>query len=224
MTTVTWEPERLELSRLRDRSEVDLVTRVHARVAAQIGARLDAAAPGAIRLLLAEHVPAALELERVALSRADRIRLQEAVFAETAGYGPIQDLVTDDSITEIMVNGDRDVWVERDGRLYLTDVRFADASHVLRTIQRVVAPLGRRIDESSPMVDARLADGSRVNAIIPPLSLVGPVLTIRKFRRVPLSPDELLRHSSITPDALQFLRACVRGRLNIIVAGGSGAG
>src|SRR5438128_203507 len=123
-----------------------------------------------------------------------------------------------------MVNGAHQVWIEREGKLYLTDITFADADHVVRVIQRIIAPLGRRCDDSSPMVDARLPDGSRVNAIIPPLSLVGPVLTVRKFRRVPLSPDELLRNSSITPEALQFLRACVRGRLNIIVAGGSGAG
>ncbi|HEV8229870.1 MAG TPA: CpaF family protein [Candidatus Limnocylindria bacterium] len=221
---VDWEPASLEISRLRDRSEVELVTRVHARVAAQIGDQIGDASSGAIRLLLAEHVPAALEQERVVLSRADRIRLQEAVFAETAGYGPIHDLLLDDSVSEVMVNGDRDVWVERDGRLYLTDVRFADSAHVLRIIQRVVAPLGRRIDESSPMVDARLPDGSRVNAIIPPLSLIGPVLTIRKFRAVALTPDALVAAGSITPEALRFLRTCVLGRLNVVVAGGSGAG
>jgi pilus assembly protein CpaF len=104
------------------------------------------------------------------------------VLAEIVGYGPIQDLVLDDTVSEIMVNGPRQVWIEREGKLFLTDVAFADADHILRIIQRIVAPLGRRCDESSPMVDARLPDGSRVNAIIPPLSLVGPTLTIRKFR------------------------------------------
>jgi pilus assembly protein CpaF len=217
-------PGTVQLSRLRDRGEVELVMRIHARVAALIGGRLETAAPEAIRLLLAEHVPAALDEERLLLSRADRIRLQEAVYAETAGYGPIDDLLRDETVTEIMVNGPRDVWVEREGRLYLTDITFADGDHVLRLIQRIVAAVGRRCDESSPMVDARLPDGSRVNAIIPPLSLVGPVLTIRKFRSVVLAPTDLLARGSITPEALELLRRCVLGRLNIVVAGGSGSG
>jgi pilus assembly protein CpaF len=123
-----------------------------------------------------------------------------------------------------MVNGPRQVWIEREGKLYLTDIVFANTDHVIRVIQRIVAPLGRRCDESSPMVDARLPDGSRVNAIIPPLSLIGPTLTIRKFRRSPLGPADLIRNSTITTNALQFLRACVQGRLNIVVAGGTGAG
>ncbi|TMK34523.1 MAG: CpaF family protein [Actinobacteria bacterium] len=217
-------PSTVRLSRLRDREEVELVTRIHARVAAIIGARLEAAGPEAIRLLLSEHVPAALDEERLLLSRADRIRLQEAVFAETAGYGPIDDLLRDETVTEIMVNGSRDVWVERDGRLYLTDIAFADGDHVLRLIQRIVAAVGRRCDESSPMVDARLPDGSRVNAIIPPLSLAGPVLTIRKFRAVILTPEQILERGSVTAEALAFLRDCVLGRLNVVVAGASGTG
>ena len=217
-------PSTVRLSRLRDREEVELVTRIHARVAAIIGGRLEAAGPEAIRLLLSEHVPAALDEERLLLSRADRIRLQEAVFAETAGYGPIDDLLRDETVTEIMVNGSRDVWVERDGRLYLTDIAFADGDHVLRLIQRIVAAVGRRCDESSPMVDARLPDGSRVNAIIPPLSLAGPVLTIRKFRAVILTPEQILERGSVTAEALAFLRDCVLGRLNVVVAGASGTG
>ena len=217
-------PSTVRLSRLRDREEIELVTRIHARVAAIIGARLEAAGPEAIRLLLSEHVPAALDEERLLLSRADRIRLQEAVFAETAGYGPIDDLLRDETVTEIMVNGSRDVWVERDGRLYLTDIAFADGDHVLRLIQRIVAAVGRRCDESSPMVDARLPDGSRVNAIIPPLSLAGPVLTIRKFRAVILTPEQILKRGSVTAEALAFLRDCVLGRLNVVVAGASGTG
>ena len=217
-------PSTVRLSRLRDREEIELVTRIHARVAAIIGARLEAAGPEAIRLLLSEHVPAALDEERLLLSRADRIRLQEAVFAETAGYGPIDDLLRDETVTEIMVNGPRDVWVERDGRLYLTDIAFADGDHVLRLIQRIVAAVGRRCDESSPMVDARLPDGSRVNAIIPPLSLAGPVLTIRKFRAVILTPEQILKRGSVTAEALAFLRDCVLGRLNVVVAGASGTG
>src|SRR2546426_6731004 len=219
-----WRPEILKLSRFRDDSEVQLVNRIHARVAGLLGRSVEAASADAMRSMVAEHFSTALDDEHVSVNRTDRLRLQDAVFAELVGYGPIQDLLRDDGISEIMVNGAHQVWIEREGKLYLTDITFADADHVVRVIQRIIAPLGRRCDESSPMVDARLPDGSRVNAIIPPLSLVGPVLTVRKFRRQPLSPDELLRHSSITPEALQFLRACVRGRLNLIVAGGSGAG
>src|SRR5947209_8980409 len=219
-----WRPDILKLSRFRDDAEVQLVNRIHARVAALLGRNVEAASPEQMRAMVAEHFSTALEDEHVAVNRTDRLRLQDAVFSEIVGYGPIQDLLHDDGISEIMVNGAHQVWIEREGKLYLTDVTFADTDHVIRVIQRIIAPLGRRCDEASPMVDARLPDGSRVNAIIPPLSLVGPVLTVRKFRRVPLSPDELLRNSSITPEALQFLRACVRGRLNIIVAGGSGAG
>ena len=219
-----WRPEVLKLSRFRDDSEVQLVNRIHARVAGLLGRSVEAASADAMRSMVAEHFSTALDDEHVAVNRTDRLRLQDAVFAELVGYGPIQDLLHDDGISEIMVNGAHQVWIEREGKLYLTDITFADAEHVVRVIQRIIAPLGRRCDEASPMVDARLPDGSRVNAIIPPLSLVGPVLTVRKFRRVPLSPDELLRHGSITPEALQFLRTCVRGRLNVIVAGGSGAG
>jgi pilus assembly protein CpaF len=219
-----WTPEVLKLSRTNDEAEVQLVNRVHARVAASLGRASEAASGDQIRALLAEQFPIALDEERLTLNRTDRLRLQDAVLAEIVGYGPIQDLILDDTVSEIMVNGPRQVWIERDGKLYLTDIVFANAEHVIRVIQRIVAPLGRRCDESSPMVDARLPDGSRVNAIIPPLSLVGPTLTIRKFRRSPLGPLDLLRNATITANALQFLRACVQGRLNIVVAGGTGAG
>ena len=219
-----WKPELLRISRLRDEAEAQLVTRIHARLAATLGRSLDTAAPESVRALVYEQFPIALDEEKVALARTDRLRLQEAVLAEVIGYGPIQDVLNDDDISEVMVNGPRQVWIERAGQLYLTDINFTDADHVLRIIQRIVAPLGRRCDEASPMVDARLPDGSRVNAIIPPLSLVGPTLTIRKFRRVPFGPSELLRNATLTSEALQFLSACVKGRLNIVVAGGSGAG
>ena len=223
-TDDSWTPEILRLSRTNDEREVQLVSRVHARIAAALGRTGESATGDAIRAMLAEQFPIALDEERLTLNRTDRLRLQDAVLAEIIGYGPIQDLVLDDSVSEIMVNGPRQVWIEREGKLYLTDIVFADADHVIRVIQRIVAPLGRRCDESSPMVDARLPDGSRVNAIIPPLSLVGPTLTIRKFRRSPLGPTDLLRNVTLTPQAMQFLRACVQGRLNIVVAGGTGAG
>jgi pilus assembly protein CpaF len=219
-----WQPDVLRLSRTNDEGEVQLVSRVHGRIAASLGRASESASTEAIRAMLAEHFPLALDEEHLSLNRTDRLRLQDAVLAEIVGFGPIQDLILDDGISEIMVNGPRQVWVERDGKLYLTDIVFADADHVIRIIQRIVAPLGRRCDESSPMVDARLPDGSRVNAIIPPLSLVGPTLTIRKFRRIPLAPGDLLRNGTITAHAMQFIKACVQGRLNILVAGGTGAG
>lgn len=223
-TDEDWQPEILRVSRVNDEREVQLVNRVHARIAAAIGRNTENVSHEAIRGILAEQFPIALEEERLTLNRTDRLRLQDAVLAEIVGYGPIQDLVIDDTVSEIMVNGPQQVWIEREGKLYLTDIVFADADHILRIIQRIVAPLGRRCDESSPMVDARLPDGSRVNSIIPPLSLIGPTLTIRKFRRTPLGPADLLANGTITPQAMQFLRACVQGRLNVVVAGGTGAG
>jgi pilus assembly protein CpaF len=219
-----WTPEVLRVSRLHDEAEAHVVTRIHARIAATLGRSIDTAAPDAVRGLLADRFPVALEEEHLELTRTDRLRLQDAVLAELVGYGPIQDVLNDDDVSEVMVNGPRQVWIERSGRLHLTDIVFTDADHIIRVIQRIVAPLGRRCDESSPMVDARLPDGSRVNAIIPPLSLVGPALTIRRFRRVPFGPAELLENGTLTTDALQFLAACVNGRLNVVVAGGSGAG
>ena len=219
-----WTPEVLKISRLRDEAESQLVTRIHARLAASIGRSIDTASSEAVRALINDQFPAALDEEKVTLSRTDRLRLQDAVLSEVIGYGPIQDVLADDNVSEVMVNGAKQVWVEREGKLHLTDIKFSDQDHVLRVIQRIVAPLGRRCDESSPMVDARLPDGSRVNAIIPPLSLVGPTLTIRKFRKVPYGPMELLKNSTLTSEALQFLAASVKGRMNVVVAGGSGAG
>ena len=219
-----WKPEILHISGIRDEAEAQLVTRLHSRLAESLGRSLDTAAPDALKSVIAERFPTLLEEEKIALTRTDRVRIQDAVTAEVVGYGPIQGVLDDDSVSEVMVNGPRQVWIERAGQLYLTDITFSDVDHVLRIIQRIVSPLGRRCDESSPMVDARLPDGSRVNAIIPPLSLVGPTLTIRKFRRVPFGPGELLKNGTLTPEALNFLAACVKGRLNVVVAGGSGAG
>ena len=147
------------------------------------------------------------------LNRTERAKVFDQVCAEILGYGPIQQLINSDSVSEIMVNGPHQVWIEQQGKLTLTDITFKDDEHVMRIISRIVAPLGRRIDESSPMVDARLPDGSRVNAIIPPLSLIGPVLTIRKFRRVPLTVDDLLqpRHADRAGGDLPGRRPCAPG-------------
>jgi pilus assembly protein CpaF len=165
-----------------------------------------------------------VEAEGLPLPRAERVRLLESVIAEVLSFGPIEPLLRDPSITEIMVNGPQKVYVERGGILYKADIRFEDDEHVRRIIDRIIAPLGRRCDEASPMVDARLPDGSRVNAIIPPLSLVGPVITIRKFSRELLTMEHLVRFGTLTPEVASFLAACVAGKLNIVVSGGTGSG
>jgi pilus assembly protein CpaF len=165
-----------------------------------------------------------VEAEGLPLPRVERARLLEAMIAEVLAFGPIEPLLRDPSITEIMVNGPNKVWVERNGQLSKTDVRFEDEEHVRRIIDRIIAPLGRRCDESSPMVDARLPDGSRVNAIIPPLSLIGPVITIRKFSRDLLTMESLIRMGSLTAEVANFLSACVGARINTLISGGTGSG
>ncbi|MEN6303807.1 MAG: CpaF family protein [Armatimonadia bacterium] len=158
------------------------------------------------------------------LSQRARLQLETEVLNEVAGYGPIQEYLTDPLVTEIMVNGPNQIVIERRGRLEFTERTFDDDAHVMRIIERVVNPLGRRIDESSPMVDARLPDGSRVNAIIPPLSLEGPCLTIRKFANDRLSPDDLVSFGTMSEAMRDFLLACVRARLNILISGGTNTG
>lgn len=160
----------------------------------------------------------------IVISRVDRTRILDMIIADVAGFGPIQPLLDRDDITEVMVNGPNQVYIEYKGKLQLTDVRFLDDAHVLQIIERIVAPLGRRIDESSPMVDARLPDGSRVNAIIPPLALGGPTITIRKFKKDPLKVEDLIRFGSFPPEFGELVKACVYGKLNIIVSGGTGSG
>ena len=154
----------------------------------------------------------------------DAVRLEREIFNEALRLGPLEDLIADETVTEIMVNGPRQIYVERRGKLQLTDLEFLDDSSVMAIIERIVSPIGRRIDESQPYVDARLADGSRVNAIIPPLSLTGPTLTIRKFAKRTLTVDDFIRFGTWTRNAAEFMKACVIMRKNIIVAGGTGSG
>jgi pilus assembly protein CpaF len=162
--------------------------------------------------------------ENIVLSRPERARLFEQIAAEILGFGPLQPLLEDETITEIMVNGPKNVYIERKGKIHRVPVTFESNDHVMRIIDRIVAPLGRRIDESSPYVDARLQDGSRVNSVIPPISLVGPTLTIRKFSKNPITVEQLIQFGSITQEAIQFLKACVEARLNILISGGTGSG
>ena len=161
---------------------------------------------------------------RLPVSRHEMENLSREMVDELTGYGPLEELIRDDRINDILVNGTRHIYVERSGVLSRTDLRFIDDEHVLRVIRRILAPLGRRIDESSPMVDARLPDGSRVNAIIPPLALDGPCLSIRKFRKDPLQSSDLLASGALNEDMLAFLELAVRRRCNVLISGGTGAG
>jgi pilus assembly protein CpaF len=165
-----------------------------------------------------------VEVRAASLNRTERSRLLQETYDDVMGLGPLEPLLNDAEVTEIMVNGPYQVYVERKGRLEISQVVFRDNTHVLNIINRIVTSVGRRIDESSPMVDARLKDGSRFNAIIPPLSLVGPTMTIRKFSKKPYTASDLVKFNSISPKMVSFLDACVKGKLNIIVSGGTGSG
>jgi pilus assembly protein CpaF len=203
----------------------ELKDRIHLAVISELGPQLYNAAvdEGALSRLVVNDIRARLAQER-GLSIADRDRLVQEIADDTLGHGPIESLLNDDTVTEVMVNGPGDVWIEREGRLQRTPVRFADDHHLRRIINKIVAQVGRRIDESSPMVDARLPDGSRVNAVIPPLSLTGPLLTIRKFSKSRWDLNDLRLKGSLTQECREFLELCVRAELNILISGGTGSG
>ncbi|MCC6957756.1 MAG: CpaF family protein [Anaerolineales bacterium] len=203
---------------------LDLKTRVQNRLLAELDPSMDISRVNDVRATIQELFDQVLAEENIVLTRPERHRLYEQIAAEILGFGPLQPLLEDETITEVMVNGAKNIYIERAGKLARVPMTFESDEHVMRIIDRIVAPLGRRIDESSPYVDARLPDGSRVNAVIPPISLVGPVLTIRKFFKTPITIDQLIQYGSITPEALQFLKACVESRLNIIISGGTGSG
>jgi pilus assembly protein CpaF len=202
----------------------DLKTRVQNRLLAEIDPTMDISHTSEVRTTIQDLFEQVLAEENIVLSRPERQRLFEQISAEILGYGPIQALLEDDTITEVMVNGAKNIYVERAGKIIRVPVAFESDEHVLRIIDRIVAPLGRRIDESSPYVDARLPDGSRVNAVIPPISLVGPVLTVRKFAKNPITLEQLIEYGTITPESLQFLKACVESKLNMVISGGTGSG
>jgi len=208
-----------------DRSHQELKLRIHRELIDRIDlsniARTDLAAANAeLRTAIAQLI----EEQAVPLSQHDRERLGEEILNEVHGLGPIEPLMRDGDVCDILVNGARQVYIERAGKLELTPVVFRDDAHLLQIIDRIVSRVGRRIDESSPMVDARLPDGSRVNAIIPPLALDGPMLSIRRFGRDPLTVSDLIALGSMTPELATVLRAMVRARLNILVSGGTGSG
>ena len=198
---------------------------VHFRLVEQLDLKSIAELP---RDSLATSVREALEeitaAENVPLNQKERAMLVSDLMNEILGLGPIEPLVKDNDIQDILVNGYSQVYVEKDGILHLTPIQFRDNDHLIHVIDKIVSAVGRRIDESSPMVDARLPDGSRVNVIIPPLALDGPVLSIRKFGQTPLSMDDLLASLTLTPEMLDFLKGSVRSKLNILISGGTGAG
>ena len=202
----------------------DLKTRVQNKLLGELDPSMDVNRTAEVRRTIEELFENILAEESIALSRAEKKRLFEAIVAEILGFGPLEPLLAEEGITEIMVNGSKNVYIERKGKVERVPVSFESDEHVMRIIDRIVSPLGRRIDESSPYVDARLPDGSRVNAVIPPISLVGPVLTIRKFAKIPITIDDLIRFGTVTAESIEFLKACVSSRLNVVISGGTGSG
>lgn len=177
-----------------------------------------------IETAVTEYVTSSIEQESLPLTRPERKRLVEDLMYEVLGLGPLSPLMTDSTVSDILVNGPHQIYIERHGLLELTDVHFHDEDHLMLTIERILSRVGRRVDESSPMADARLADGSRVNVIIPPLALNGPVLSIRRFMRSILDVSELVSHGALTAEAAEFLKLAVQAQLNIVVSGGTGSG
>jgi pilus assembly protein CpaF len=203
----------------------EIKDRIHGALIAELGPQLfdTDVADETLRQRVRADVRRRLADER-GISVADRDRLVEDITDDTLGYGPLEKLLADETVTEIMVNGPDDVWIERQGRLYETHIRFTDEAHLRRIINKIVGTIGRRVDEAVPMVDARLPDGSRVNAIIPPLSLSGPLVTIRKFSKRRWDLEDLIRMNTLTRESVEFLEACLKAELNILISGGTGSG
>ena len=202
----------------------DLKNRVHQEVINEINdSKIESVGrDNTVEILKILEDVMAVEAEHI--NNRDRTKMTEELLNEIIGYGPLEKLLSDPEITEIMVNGYDRIYIEKKGKIQLSGVVFRDDQHVMNVIDRIVSSVGRHIDESSPMVDARLQDGSRVNVVIPPLSLVGPVITIRKFSKTPITVEQLMEFGSISKKMVAFLEACVKGKLNIIVSGGTGSG
>ena len=211
----------------REETRKDLRRKLHFKVVEGLGPTLydQQMSDAELKLRVMEMLEWALDQEQsIALTRTDRLGLLQEIADDVLGYGPIDPFLADPEVTEVMVNGPHSVWVETHGRLTRTDTRFVDATHLERIIEKIVGQVGRRIDESNPMVDARLPDGSRVNAVIHPLAIGGPFLTIRKFAVDPFTIDDLIGNDTLNDQVAGLLRRCVRGRLNIIVSGATGSG
>ena len=198
--------------------------RVQAKLLSETQGEVNLSHVAQMRQMIETFFNQVLAEEGLIYMRADRARLLDWVLSDILGYGPLEPLLQDDSITEVMANGPDTVYIERHGIIEKTDVVFENEAHLMRIIERIVSPLGRRVDEASPMVDARLPNGYRVNATIPPLTLGGPALTIRKFARTPYTVQDLIANGTLTPHLAQFLKACVEARVNIIISGGTGSG
>ncbi len=220
------EPRKLRQGAAKSgHSSEDTLFSIKDRVQAKLLEEMNTgASTNADRNKIREIFLSVLDGESIVLSRAERDRLLSSIIADILGLGPLEILLGDEDISEIMVNGPFQIFIERKGKLTLSDVKFIDEAQVLNVIERIIAPLGRRIDESSPMVDARLKDGSRVNAIIRPLALCGPTITIRKFKKDQLTIDNLIAFKSVSPEMAEFLDAAVVSRLNLVVSGGTGSG
>ena len=203
---------------------VDLKNRVQQRLISELDPSMDITQTAQVRTTIEEMYEAMLAEESIVLTRKEKRRLFESIVAEILGFGPLEQFLSMEGVTEIMVNGPKDVFIERAGKLQRVNVLFEDDDHLMRIIDRIVAPLGRRIDEGSPMVDARLPDGSRVNAIVPPIALNGPTLTIRLFAKIPFTVENLIDFGTVTPEAVEFLKACVVSKLNVFISGGTGSG
>jgi pilus assembly protein CpaF len=211
----------------REEVKADLRRKLHYKVVEGLGPTLYNAqmSDAELKLRVMEMLEWALEQEQsVPLARADRLALLQEIADDVLGYGPIDPYLADPEVTEVMVNGPHSVWVERSGRITKTETRFVDANHLERIIEKIVGQVGRRIDEATPMVDARLPDGSRVNAIIHPLAIGGPYVTIRKFAVDPFTVDDLVANDSMSEQVAGLLKRCVEGRLNVIVSGATGSG
>ena len=202
----------------------DLKNRIQQKLIAELNPSMDISQSAEVRLTIQEMFETMLVEEKIVLSRTEKRKLFESIVAEILGLGPLEQFLNVEGMSEIMVNGPKDVFIELNGKIQRTNITFEDDEHLMRIIDRIVAPLGRRIDEGSPMVDARLSDGSRVNAVIPPISLVGPVLTIRIFSKQPLTIENLIEFGSVTPESVEFLRAAVIAQTNVVVSGGTGTG
>lgn len=204
----------------------DVRRRLHAKVAHELGSLLyqQDLAPERLSAELRDHLSRLLRQESTPMSAAERKSLIADIESDVMGHGPIEELLNDPEVTEIMVNGPFEIFVERSGKIFKTNRRFADAVHLRAVIDGIAARMGRRIDESSPMVDARLPDGSRINAVIAPIAIEGPFLTVRKFSTDPLTDEDFIRFGTMTRATAEFLEICVRGKLNVLISGGTGAG
>lgn len=206
-------------------STTELRARILAKIIAELDPQIDISQHDKVRRTIEELFNRFLAEESdLVISRAERQRLLEQISSEITGFGPLDNLLKDNTIDEIMVNGPSSVYIERFGKIESVPLHFDSESHVYRIIDRIVAPLGRRVDEGQPFVDARLPDGSRVNVIIPPLALNGPTITIRKFAKTPFTPEELVKRGTFSAEFIEFIKACVKSRLNIVVSGGTGTG